>query len=350
MLQKKEASFRKNDYKKKELGYQSLSKKLSLFKPAEQNILMPGSHSLGPYVKSNDSLYYLAPHKFNEYFASEILLRLGILSPKCGMVFVEDEDKSTIPYDILIISWDEKEDIDITKLHKITSHKGYRPTLIKQGEKILLYGAPNASQWKLTELQNEVFSELKFRKPGDITYIMDSKSVASAIYKEIALKKAHMPSIIASKSLDGFIPMQLIRRNGRSGEKLTPRHFDYLNAQQRAVYNRYQLDITNQMIYDHVEHKAYRISGNLFGTDIAALLICDLDFQSDGANLGVIKVGNRFYAAAIDKDAVRFKGESYEVLAQKLSDRSTNDFLYKSRMDDQLIAVVYQNSASFSNT
>jgi hypothetical protein len=44
---------------------------------------------------------------------------------------------------------------------------------------------------------------------------------------------------------------------------------------------------------------------------IAALLICDFDFQSDGANLRVIKAENRFYASVIDKDTVHFDGKSY---------------------------------------
>lgn len=341
--------FRKNDYEKSSLSHESLTKYFSLFTPTKQTFFVPGTTSLGPHLKpkkqSNKSvLYYLAPHNLVEYFASEILLRIGILTPKCRILTGEEEENPLVPYEIIMISLDEDEKIEDSKLYKIATSRGNRPILIKHGKQILLYGTPNASQWEISLLESDVFSELEFRLPGDYPYIMSSKLVTPSMYKEIALKKAHIPPLIASKSIDGFIPIDLVRRFGRRGDRLGPRNFDYLRDNESSKYlkDRYELDIEKQIVYDHVEKKNYRISGNLFGSDIAALLICDYDFQSDGQNFGIVKVGARFYAAAIDKEAAKFEGKSYQELAKILSDRFINDFLYKSRMDDQVIAVVYQ--------
>jgi hypothetical protein len=346
MFSKSPPLFRKNDYENTGKLHKPLAKSLSLFKPVKQEILTPGSCSLGPYLKQStlakESLYYLAPHNLIEYFASEILLRIGILTPKCRVLSWQDEEIVSIPYELMMITLDENKKIDNARLYEFVSSRGYRPLLIKKGKQILLFGTPNASQWEITALQSEVFSHLKFREPGDLHSIIYKELVTPKMYKEIISKKAHMPPVIASKSIAEFIPIHLVRRFSRSGIKLGYRHFDYLHGKSKELQERYELDIVKQVIHDHTEKKTYRISGNLFGSDIAALLICDYDFQSDGSNFGIVKEGSRFYAVAIDKEAVRFEGKSYEMLAKKLSDRFIDDILYKSRMDEQIMAVVYQ--------
>lgn len=337
---------RKNDYEKAPVSHKPLSKYFSIFTATKQAFFLPGTTSLGPFLKpkkSNQSaLYFLAPHNLNEYFASELLLRIGILTPKCRVLIGREEEYPLIPYDIIIMSLDEDEEIEESTLNKIATSRRIRPILIKQGKQILLYGTPNSSQWKITILQSNVFRELNFDLTRDYTSTLSSKRITQSMYKEIALKKAHTPPLMASKSIDGFIPIDLVRRYTTMGYKLPPDYYDSLNESLKYLKDRYELDIEKQVVYDYIEKKSYRISGNLFGSDIAALLIGDRDFQSDGQNFGIVKVGTRFYAAAIDKEAVRFMGESYQDLAKQLLYYFMDDFLYKSRMMDQVIFVVYQ--------
>lgn len=76
--------FRINDYKKQSTPpNKSLKKDGRLFSPAK-TFYYEGESSLGPHVKQGTSnkLFYLAPHGINAYFAYEILLCLGVITPK----------------------------------------------------------------------------------------------------------------------------------------------------------------------------------------------------------------------------------------------------------------------------
>lgn len=51
--EKTQQLFRKNDYAKVKISHNTLSKNLSLFQPAEQTILTPGTCSFGLYLKQS---------------------------------------------------------------------------------------------------------------------------------------------------------------------------------------------------------------------------------------------------------------------------------------------------------
>jgi hypothetical protein len=109
----------------------------------------------------------------------------------------------------------------------------------------------------------------------------------------------------------------------------------------KILTDRYQLDIKKQVLVDLEEKRSYKISGNTFASDIAATLVADEDFQPDYTNFGLFRCGNRYYCAAIDKEAASFQGESYDVLQAKAAkERISSDGLYVARTQDQALAIV----------
>lgn len=234
--------YRKNDYAKSSSKNKSLMRRYSLFSSAEYKYYVSGSCSLGPHVRLDkqpqSSIYFIAPHNPCEYFATEIMLRIGFVSPKC----------------------------------RILTSNGKANTLI------------------------------------------------------------------SSQEIEGYIPMRAIRQYSRKGKSFEGR---FIDKKLIPLRERYRLDIEKQIIHDYVESKEYRLSGNLFGGDIAALLINDRDFQSDEYNFGVVKLGSRFYAAAIDKEAATFNGDNYQEFAGDLTE-ITDDILFKSRTEEQMFEVLYQ--------
>lgn len=92
--------------------------------------------------------------------------------------------------------------------------------------------------------------------------------------------------IAAVKSMDGYIPM-FILLTGIKGDAY--------------------LDIpTQRIVLKDYPQETFKISGQVFASFIAACLIDDSDFGFEDINFGMIRVGNRYYSAAIDKDCAQF--------------------------------------------
>ena len=140
---------------------------------------------------------------------------------------------------------------------------------------------------------------------------------------------------IATKSIAGYIPMVAVRHD-------IPLEGDALNDKNLvALRERYKIDIESQLITDLKENKQYKISGNLFGTDVATTLVNDKDLGPDSYNLGLVRRGDRFYAAAIDKDVDCFAGLPYRTLEAHVS-TVLEDELFQSKTREQTIAIVYE--------
>lgn len=150
--------------------------------------------------------------------------------------------------------------------------------------------------------------------------------------------------VLASKAIPELMPMCVFddRRSLLSGYCSPNKE----TLKQLLSWNqRYKLDIQKQIIIDTVENRQCRISGHLFCTDIAALLVDDCDFQATGFNLGVTRVGNRFFTIAIDKARASYQGKTYQELASPPSQTYYNvvtEALYKFRMNEQALAFVYK--------
>lgn len=138
----------------------------------------------------------------------------------------------------------------------------------------------------------------------------------------------------------GFIPIAVFLEK-ETGEGVYSKWKD--------VHARYQLDIAKQVIVERKTGKEFKISGNLFTSNIGANLLGDLDFQPEDANVGLIKVGDRFYAYYIDKELIQFDGKSYD-------DRQKNECyyvntaeIYKYKKDEQIIFIVNEIKRALDN-
>lgn len=106
------------------------------------------------------------------------------------------------------------------------------------------------------------------------------------------------------------------------------------NERFKRFVDEYKFDLIKQTIsHGGVE---YKIRGNYFGSNIAALLIGDTDFQPGGANLGFVRQGNHFIVAAIDKDKTEFKGDSYEGLLTRTREIQEDPIYSYSTLDQKL--------------
>lgn len=100
------------------------------------------------------------------------------------------------------------------------------------------------------------------------------------------ISRTRSQGIAAVKSMDGYIPM-----------------FDLV----MGIHGDVHLDIaTQRIIHNKNPHETYKISGQVFTAYIAACLIDDSDFGFEEFNFGMMRVGNRYYSAAIDKDCAQF--------------------------------------------
>lgn len=224
-----------NDFKNTKLNSKtSLLKDITLF--SKTTGPQYGGSSLGPHLKvssKKQSIYYLAKHSLHEYFACEVLLVLGINTPKIRIV-------------------DQLQD-------------GY---------------------------------------------------------------------LMASQAIEDYIPIHVLR----------PDVSNSLPSELQVWRDTYELDINNQLIINKIDGSSYKISGNLFTLDIAALFISDTDLQPKGNNIGFVKKDNRFYVVTIDKDRTAFKGSNYCQLFGRLDDDILDDKLFRAKTSEQLLFLLYQLS------
>lgn len=213
----------------------SLLKQFNIFKKTDGPMF--GGSSLGPHIKLHEnwdskSIYYLAKHNLNEYFAFEIFQRLTFNTPKARILTGENQ---------------------------------------------------------------------KF--------------------------------IIASSAVKDYLPVKIFRPDTS---------FSNLPPTLRDFSEQYKLDYASQTISHTREKRKYKISGNLFTYDLIALLCNDSDLQPRGNNLGLVKMNNRFYAAAIDKEACTFTGSNYNRLAIMIGDDILDDPLFAAKTREQLFFMLYQ--------
>ncbi len=125
----------------------------------------------------------------------------------------------------------------------------------------------------------------------------------------------------------------------------------YMSMKKLMAGETYQIDTKKQIIIDVKNKSEYKISGNAFGSDIAATLLEDGDYQPSGNNFGLIRVGNRFYTMAIDKEKSSFSGKDYKTLYNCISfkDIIFNDKLFESKTQEQSFFIVHQLSKALEN-
>ncbi len=230
---------RLNDYRKQQNADQPLTKEAKRFS-AIKAPCYGATNSLGPYQLESKKIsplkiYYLAPHPLSEYFALEVLLELGLMTPKVRIV---------------------------------TAHPSFSPLCHD-------------------EKQPDYY--------------------------------------IATKGLDDYIPMLAVRH-----DLPLKQHEDDLSP----LRKQYQIDIAKQVIFDHATKQSLKISGPLFASHLLASLINDRDFGANYLNLGLVRQGQRFFAAAIDKERAKFDGCSY---AKAYKPKSP---LFTSSTKEQQLAVV----------
>lgn len=190
-----------------------------------------------------------------------------------------------------------------TVMGRSTNHGAYGPH--KRNGKIHYLGPHGPEAY----FAYEIMAQLGIRTPK-----------ARVVSRKSTLTQAS--HTLATRSIDGYITMGEVRKTGGA----------------------YALDIKNQVMQDQKGH-SYKISGNLFAADIVGILLGDTDFQSRTSNLGVKRVGNRFYAVAIDKEKASFSGKAFtELKSDPELSAITEDTLFQSRTLDQELYTVYKLS------
>jgi hypothetical protein len=119
---------------------------------------------------------------------------------------------------------------------------------------------------------------------------------------------------IATSKIKNAFPIYVLRQKNGISAELKQAFPDYKKLE--PIGARYSLDIPTQTIQFNTSFtrkikdappktaytKNYRIRGNLFVADLAALLLGDKDLQPNQANIFLQRVGNSFQAVLLDKD------------------------------------------------
>lgn len=83
-------------------------------------------------------------------------------------------------------------EVNLAHLRKISKDNHNNPILIKQGDKIFLYGFSEL-EWKITDLDKKLFESIKFPAVDNTTSILEARDITQAMRDEIISKKAHNP-------------------------------------------------------------------------------------------------------------------------------------------------------------
>lgn len=146
----------------------------------------------------------------------------------------------------------------------------------------------------------------------------------------IAQPQGDQNYLMASQAIENYIPIRVFRTDvGNS-----------LPTELQILRDTYELDIENQIIINKIDGTIYKISGNLFTLDLAALFLSDTDLQPKENNIGLIKEGSRFYVVTIDKDCTAFKGSNYYQLHGRLDDDILEDKLFKAQTSEQSLFLI----------
>lgn len=100
--------------------------------------------------------------------------------------------KKPYGYDIVLLSIDPNQTLNINELNNITKENNGKPILIKQGNQISIYGFTKG-EWKLTQLDHSVFNKFTFPENVNETRLVTEADVTYEIYNEIAKKNAYTP-------------------------------------------------------------------------------------------------------------------------------------------------------------
>src|SRR5579885_1033344 len=155
-------------------------------------------------------------------------------------------------------------------------------------------------------------------------------------------------SEIAVRESDGYIPIAAFihtKKKNSDEEDIDP---DVMNDKYllNEIYKKYRIDFKKQVVIDIRTGEEYKISGNLFASNIGATIVGDMDFQPEQFNVGLVRIGNRFYAHFIDKEQVSFEGKPYEESINLTDPRVSRSRLFESASRDQQLAVIHQTSKS----
>lgn len=138
---------------------------------------------------------------------------------------------------------------------------------------------------------------------------------------------------VATLGLSGYIPMTALLDLFYYRDKKPPKELQEINKL-------YRLNPQNQTIIDLKTGKEYKISGNLFASNIAGLFVQDNDFQAEGLNLGVVKQGNRFFAVLIDKDMCTIDGAPIERILRTITQDIIRSDIFNHTLTDQKLAII----------
>lgn len=117
-------------------------------------------------------------------------------------------------------------------------------------------------------------------------------------------------------------------------------HFIKNETKLQNINKNFKLNIERQTIVALATGEEYKISGNLFTADIAAHLVQDSDFQPEEYNVGLKRIGNRFFAFLIDKDEVAFAGLSYSELQKVTDERVMKSLIFSSATKEQKLFII----------
>jgi len=140
---------RKNDYEKSGETDKTLLKKFSHYSKTKASLY--GSsymHGLGPHKrqgKNKEKTYYIARHEIHEYFAVEILNRIGFNTPKSRIIDQESSSEilpkmasktidDYIPIMVFIHERSDKQDVnrEFKKFNLLTLHEKYKLDIERQ--------------------------------------------------------------------------------------------------------------------------------------------------------------------------------------------------------------------------
>jgi hypothetical protein len=183
---------------------------------------------------------------------------------------------------------------------------------------------------------NELLSLFGIRTPKTrISAECDSSKFTSLFQAQPLAEQQRQRFYMATIAIDDLMPIRAFRHELDCSSYQN-------NSAFLAIRKRYKLDVSKQTVFDCIEGKEYKISGNLFATHVAGVLIRDKDMQPHECNLNLIRINNRFYCVAIDKAPANFPGLTFNQIKKEFKNRYLRDPLYANTQLEQELAVLYR--------
>lgn len=181
-------------------------------------IWLPENDCLDLYEKISSDTYALTQLK--PLMRLKIKIELDFIEAKNLSADFVEKIKTGKNYNIVLISYDTKANIDLEKLKIISNTNKNIPILIKQGDQISIYGyVDSLDKWERVTLDSVPFQELDFQSKTSETMIIvnnettpeakvvaGNKIITPEMYKEISSKQVHLDDFMRQKliTLDNF--------------------------------------------------------------------------------------------------------------------------------------------------